>query len=195
MYIFEKCNHLYFHCYWFFRLDGVPFVHVLRLVILDVVVLAVAILVFIVCYKVFNPSRDTLSPEDLPVQSISHRKRSSRLHNFLLFVGKFIDVLFLAACGIIVPSVASAVYFLSFLYIATWWSFYRGLGQKFAIFRICVLVWSGLHLAFLHLYQMQLFQEDWLPSRTSFWARYQISHLKMAYFKVKCRHFKSNWLC
>ncbi|XP_056011934.1 piezo-type mechanosensitive ion channel component 1-like isoform X4 [Ostrea edulis] len=153
------------------RLDGVPFVHVLRLVILDVVVLAVAILVFIVCYKVFNPSRDTLNPEDLPVQSISHRKRSSRLHNFLLFVGKFIDVLFLAACGIIVPSVASAVYFLSFLYIATWWSFYRGLGQKFAIFRICVLVWSGLHLAFLHLYQMQLFQEDWLPSRTSFWAR------------------------
>ncbi|XP_061162541.1 piezo-type mechanosensitive ion channel component 2-like [Saccostrea echinata] len=154
------------------RLDGVPFIHVLRLVVLDVVILVVAIIVFVFCYKVFASSRDTLSTRDLPsIQSGSHRRRSQRLHNFLLFVGKFIDVLFLAACGIIVPSVASAVYFLSFLYIATWWSFYRGLGQKFTIFRICVLIWSGLHLAFLHLYQMQLFQEDWLPSRTSLLAR------------------------
>nr|XP_034339397.1 piezo-type mechanosensitive ion channel component 1 isoform X8 [Crassostrea gigas] len=154
------------------RLDGVPFIHILRLVVLDVVVLAVAILVFIVCYKVFNPSRDTLSSEDVPsLQSVTRRRRASRLHNFLLFVGKFIDVLFLAACGIIVPSLASAAYFLSFLYIATWWSLYRGLGKKFSIFRICVLIWSGLHLLFLHLYQMQLFQEDWFPSRTSLWAR------------------------
>lgn len=160
---------------WYFgvcRLDGVPFIHILRLVVLDVVVLAVAILVFIVCYKVFSPSRDTLSSEDVPsLQSITRRRRASRLHNFLLFVGKFIDVLFLAACGIIVPSLASAAYFLSFLYIATWWSLYRGLGKKFSIFRICVLIWSGLHLLFLHLYQTQLFQEDWFPSRTSLWAR------------------------
>lgn len=153
-------------CFGVCRLDGVPFIHILRLVVLDVVVLAVAILVFIVCYKVFNPSRDTLSSED-----VTRRRRASRLHNFLLFVGKFIDVLFLAACGIIVPSLASAAYFLSFLYIATWWSLYRGLGKKFSIFRICVLIWSGLHLLFLHLYQMQLFQEDWFPSRTSLWAR------------------------
>lgn len=153
-------------CFGVCRLDGVPFIHILRLVVLDVVVLAVAILVFIVCYKVFSPSRDTLSSED-----VTRRRRASRLHNFLLFVGKFIDVLFLAACGIIVPSLASAAYFLSFLYIATWWSLYRGLGKKFSIFRICVLIWSGLHLLFLHLYQMQLFQEDWFPSRTSLWAR------------------------
>ncbi|XP_078337037.1 piezo-type mechanosensitive ion channel component 2-like isoform X2 [Crassostrea virginica] len=155
------------------RLDGVPIIHILRLVVLDVIVLATAILVFIVCYKVFSPSRNTLTSDDLPSvqQSFTRRRRSNKLHNFLLFVGKFIDVLFLAACGIIVPSLASAAYFLSFLFIATWWSFYRGLGQKFAIFRICVLVWSGLHLAFLHLYQMQLFQEDWFPSRTSLWAR------------------------
>ena len=155
-------------------MDGVPIIHILRLVVLDVIVLATAILVFIVCYKVFSPSRDTLTSDDLPSvqQSFTRRRRSNKLHNFLLFVGKFIDVLFLAACGIIVPSLASAAYFLSFLFIATWWSFYRGLGQKFAIFRICVLVWSGIHLAFLHLYQMQLFQEDWFPSRTSLWARY-----------------------
>lgn len=135
---------------WYFgvcRLDGVSFIYILRLVVLDVVVLAVVIFVFIVCYKVFSLFRDILSFED-----VIRRRRVSRFYNFLLFVGKFIDVLFLVVCGIIVLFLVSVVYFLFFLYIVIWWLLYRGLGKKFFIFRICVLIWSGLYLLFFYLY-------------------------------------------
>ncbi|ESO89783.1 hypothetical protein LOTGIDRAFT_124598, partial [Lottia gigantea] len=65
----------------------------------------------------------------------------------------------IGASGIILPSVLSAVYFVSFLTIATLWALYYSMGRKFAFYRGFLLIFSGLHILTLHLYQFQFFQD------------------------------------
>ena len=137
------------------RLDGVDFINILRLILPDVAVLITSILVFVICYKLLKTSTDQTT--ELPTTVAKTRRK--RTEAFLQFFGEFLVVLFLAASGIIVPSVFGAFYFLSFLYISTFWAFYNTLGKKYALFRFVLLVWSGIHLCVLHLYQFQFFQE------------------------------------
>lgn len=142
-----------------FRLDGVPFLHVLRLVFPDVLMLIVSVLVFVVCYKLLVP-RPTTTGQQEELPSISTRVSKKRsVDTIVNFLGEFTIAILLAASGIIVPSAIGAFYFLSFLYIATWWAFYKGLGSKFGYFKIVIVVWSGVHLLLLYLYQFQFFQE------------------------------------
>ena len=95
------------------------------------------------------------------------RQQTSVLLNLL---GHIFTALLLALAGIALPSLLSATYFLSFLVIATWWGCYRSLGNRFAVFRIVLLVYSALHLVLLYLYQFQFFQEALDPA--NFYARY-----------------------
>ena len=118
-------------------------------------VLITSILVFVICYKLLKTTTDHTT--ELPTTVAKTRRK--RTEAFLQFFGEFLVVLFLAASGIIVPSIFGAFYFLSFLYISTFWAFYNTLGKKYALFRFVLLVWSGLHLCVLHLYQFQFFQE------------------------------------
>ncbi|KAK3085436.1 hypothetical protein FSP39_003276 [Pinctada imbricata] len=151
------------------RLDGVPFIHVLRLVFPDVFVLIASVLVYVLCRIFLKPStssEEQQSDSGLPLVQTRSRSRQ-RVDTFLYYIGEFLVVLLLAACGIIVPSLISAIYFLSFLFIATWWSFYRRLGRKFCIFRVFILVWSGLHILVLYLCQIQIVQDDILTDNTS----------------------------
>ncbi|CAC5396649.1 PIEZO1_2 [Mytilus coruscus] len=137
------------------RLDGVPVINIIRLVVPDLAVLITAILVFVICYVLLKVPEG----QDTELPTTASRTRRKRTERFLHFFGTFLVLLFLAASGIIVPSILGAFYFLSFLYISTWWAFYNSLGYKFAVYRFVVLVWSGLHLCVLHLYQFPFFQD------------------------------------
>ncbi|XP_060075477.1 piezo-type mechanosensitive ion channel component 1-like [Ylistrum balloti] len=144
------------------RLDGVPFLDILRLVFPDVFVLIVSVLVFVVCYKLLAPQPTVNGQEEIS-STATRTKRKRPVDTIVSFLGEFAVAILLAASGIIVPSAIGAFYFLSFLYIATWWAFYKSLGSKFSYFKIVIVIWSGLHLLLLHLYQFQFFQEAVSP--------------------------------
>ncbi|XP_055955380.1 piezo-type mechanosensitive ion channel component 2 isoform X2 [Patella vulgata] len=147
------------------RLDGVSVVNVVRLAATDGLVLIISLVVFLISFFLLKREANQLT--SLPLITTKSRRR--RGIPLIEFVGEFILNLLIAASGIILPSALSAVYFASFLILATLWSFYHTLGRKFAIFRVFLLTFSGLHILALHLYQFQFFQEA-VP-HTSFISR------------------------
>lgn len=68
----------------------------------------------------------------------------------------FVALLFAA---VIRPSAPSAVYFLVYLIMGTWWAFYKQLGKGFAITCRCVMVYACFHIICFMLYQMPWPQE------------------------------------
>jgi hypothetical protein len=79
--------------------------------------------------------------------------------------GHFLVILFLALSGIALPCVLSTTYFVLFIGVSTWVSCCRGLGRRFAVVRIIMMVYSALHLVLIYLYQFQFFQAI-LPPNT-----------------------------
>ena len=62
----------------------------------------------------------------------------------------------LGACGVAVPSLTSAVYFLFFLLKAALWAFHLdGRGQLLSVVRVPLLVFMGCHLVMVYLYQFE----------------------------------------
>lgn len=72
----------------------------------------------------------------------------------------------LLAAGIIQPSVISVIYFLTFLGLGTVWACHKAVRLRhrkaFACIRLILMVYSGIHVMVLYLYQSQIFQ-DVLP--------------------------------
>ncbi|XP_064641354.1 piezo-type mechanosensitive ion channel component 2-like isoform X4 [Lineus longissimus] len=119
----------------------------------DVLMVVISVIVLTLCSKFARTEPET------DAQHVRTQKRSTGTDKALKIIGEVLTLIFLTASAIIYPSVTSAVYFVSFIYIATWLSCYKTLGEKFAGFRIFLLLYSGLHLLTLHLYQFQFFQE------------------------------------
>jgi hypothetical protein len=114
----------------------------------------ISVIVLVLCCKFAKTEQDATDS-----QHGGACRRYSGKDKALKIIGEVLTLTFLTASAIIYPSATSAVYFLSFLCIATWLSCYKTLGRKFAGFRIFLLLYSGLHLLTLHLYQFQFFQE------------------------------------
>ena len=82
--------------------------------------------------------------------------------------------------GIVQPNVISSVYFLTFLFLGTFWACHRSVRFKrnkaFFCLKIFLTVYSAMHVILLYLYQFEFFQSQLLAS--SFYARY----IKPAWF-------------
>uniref|UniRef100_A0A8C9RRS0 Piezo-type mechanosensitive ion channel component 2a, tandem duplicate 2 n=1 Tax=Scleropages formosus TaxID=113540 RepID=A0A8C9RRS0_SCLFO len=80
--------------------------------------------------------------------------------NLITTAGKVVVTILLGLTGITLPSLTSAVYFLLFLGLCTWWSLCRTF-EPLVFSCLCVLmaIFSAGHLAVLYLYQLQTFQE------------------------------------
>ena len=156
----------------FFRVEPNDIGNIIRVVVPDIAMFSVSLVVFILCRK-FIP-RQTQNDDDPNLSHaesfISVRTRIIQTTVLVNLFGQFLVVLLLAASGIAFPSVISSIYFLTFLGMATWWSCYKSLGRKFAVFRILLLIYSGANLVILYLYQFQFFQEALAPE--DFYARY-----------------------
>ncbi|KAF7248884.1 Piezo-type mechanosensitive ion channel component 2, partial [Varanus komodoensis] len=69
-------------------------------------------------------------------------------------------VLLLGIAGIILPSAASAVYFLIFLGLCSWWSCHRRISpDAFHSLYVSIAIFSAGHLFVLYLYQLPFFQD------------------------------------
>lgn len=84
-------------------------------------------------------------------------------------MAKLLAFVALLLAAVIRPSAISAVYFLVYLIMGTWWAFYKQLGKGFAITCRCVMAYSCLHIICFILYQMpypqQVFPADELLPR------------------------------
>ncbi|XP_060599283.1 piezo-type mechanosensitive ion channel component 2-like isoform X3 [Ruditapes philippinarum] len=136
------------------RLDNVATIDIIRLVLPDAVVFLTGLLTYIICYKLLPEEKN--QSQELPTAVKTQKRRT--VNSVLDFLGESFLVLVLAASGVIVPSVISSLYFLSFMCLATIWSLYGHLGRKFNVYRILLLLYSASHILVLHLYQFQFFQ-------------------------------------
>uniref|UniRef100_A0A3B4CVA5 Piezo-type mechanosensitive ion channel component n=1 Tax=Pygocentrus nattereri TaxID=42514 RepID=A0A3B4CVA5_PYGNA len=89
---------------------------------------------------------------------------------FLRNVGRLLAVTLLALAGITLPSAFSALYFLLFIGVCTWWACHFPISQL-GFNALCVMVsfFSAGHLVCLYLYQSTFAQSIFTPS--SLWAR------------------------
>ena len=172
----------------FFRVEPNDIGNIIRVVVPDIAMFIVSLVVFILCRK-FIP-RQTPNDDD---PNLSHAESFSSVRTRIIqttvlvnLLGQFLVVLLLAASGIAFPSVISSIYFLTFLGVATWWSCYKSLGRKFAVFRILLLIYSGANLVILYLYQFQFFQEA--LAAEDFYARYFPSLLCEVIFSTLVGH-------
>lgn len=148
------------------RLEPNDIMNIIRIIVPDIAMFVVSIVVLVACRMLIPKHQDTLiGVEQVP----SRRQVSHRRSQVVKVLGELCVVLFLALSGVAYPSILSAVYFLTFLMVATWWGCYKTFGQKFANIRIALLVYSGSHLLLIYLYQFQFFQQILDPS--DFYAR------------------------
>ena len=119
---------------------------------------AIAILVFVTCYCLLQRQSGDSSEQTSGSPEV-HQCASNNDSTLANFVGEFFLALFLVLAGIAYPSALSSLYVLVFIAMGLWWGCYRHLGQKFAIVRIILLVYTSAHLITVYLYQFQFFQE------------------------------------
>lgn len=78
----------------------------------------------------------------------------------------FIAVMLLAG-GIMLPSLASAIYFVMFLILGTMWACHKAVRlqrkRAFAYVRFALTVYSGVHVLTFYVYQFQFFQKALPP--------------------------------
>ena len=73
----------------------------------------------------------------------------------------------LLAGGIMLPSLASAIYFVMFLILGTMWACHKAVRLRrkraFAFVALALMVYSGVHVLTLYMYQFQFFQKGLPP--------------------------------
>uniref|UniRef100_A0A3Q4MTG6 Piezo type mechanosensitive ion channel component 2 n=1 Tax=Neolamprologus brichardi TaxID=32507 RepID=A0A3Q4MTG6_NEOBR len=85
--------------------------------------------------------------------------------NLITTAGKVVITILLCITGITLPSLTSAVYFFTFLFLCTWWSLRRTLSTlMFSCMCVLMAIFSAGHLIVLYLYQFQFFQESVLTN-------------------------------
>lgn len=143
------------------RLDDLDALNVARLVVPDVLLLVVSIIVFLSCKYILTPPQtetevDENGKEQLPPVMERRPRRTSVVFEGLRSCNV---MMFCALSGIIFPSAISSFYFVTFLIVITWWSFYQSWGRVFKWFEILWLIFSGCHVIVLYIAQFQFFQE------------------------------------
>lgn len=173
------------------RLDEADALNIARLIGPDITACIICVITAVVCFfyqgtqaqnnnievevheqVVFEDPENPHSAPHSPVTPIvierPEKKTSpSRAAQFciaLLRLSDFIFVLLLALVAVIWPCVLSAIYFLTFLLVITWWSVYLPLKRPVLNgIKIFLLIYSAAHLVVLYLYQLQVFQQHVEP--------------------------------
>ncbi|XP_071959086.1 piezo-type mechanosensitive ion channel component 1-like [Antedon mediterranea] len=142
----------------FQRLD-VTALSSIRLVAPDVIVFIVSGIVLASCHKLLAQERAQETTQSAMSNTVYKRKKEKRSIVIAGLRG-LLTMTLLAFAAIIEPSMISAVYFVSFLVVVTWWSLYKTTGNRFIYWQGCWMVFSGFHLVLLYLCQFQFFQDN-----------------------------------
>ncbi|XP_033122825.1 piezo-type mechanosensitive ion channel component 2-like isoform X4 [Anneissia japonica] len=133
----------------------------IRLLAPDVVVLIVSSIVLAICHKLLAQENQRLQELSQTSQTDTTYERKSKKRSIVIAgLRGLLTMTLLAFAAVIEPSMISAVYFVSFLIVVTWWSLYKTTGKRFVYWQGCWMVFSGFHLILLYLYQFQFFQDN-----------------------------------
>ena len=142
------------HLYWSCRFDGVSVLDICRIIVPDVAVIAISITCVVCCRGLIDSS--PLRPETPQHIRISD---TTTWDNVMPY---FIAGMLLVG-GIMLPSLASVIYFVMFLILGTMWACHKAFRLRrkraFAYVRFALMVYSGLHVLTFYLYQFQFFQK------------------------------------
>ncbi|GAU96230.1 hypothetical protein RvY_07704-3 [Ramazzottius varieornatus] len=148
-----------------YRLDGASFFHVARLILPDVIIFIVSVVLAVLAFKIRQENADAPSNADVDLRP--HRDARTGLIRLL---AEATILIFVAAAGVIAPSLISSVYFLTFLFLGTFWACLGNAEMVFVkVVRYALLLFTAAHMAVLFLFQMDFFQD--LVDKDSFPAR------------------------
>jgi len=77
------------------------------------------------------------------------------------FLGNFVVVMMMGACGIALPSILNGVYFVLFVVVLTLWSCCVRSRGWFAVLRYLLLIYVAGHVIMIHLTQFEFMQHAW----------------------------------
>ena len=122
-------------------------------------VIAISITCVICC-------RSLISSSPLHQHTPQHIRASPDSSTWDNIMPYFIAVMLLVG-GIMLPSLASAIYFIMFLILGTMWACHKAIRLRrkkaFAYIRFALMVYSGIHVITFYLYQFQFFQSSLPP--------------------------------
>ncbi|XP_063601150.1 piezo-type mechanosensitive ion channel component-like [Penaeus indicus] len=143
----------------FVRLDGISEVDGTRWLLPECILLVFSPTVYVACLKLTAHA----SPDfHLPAHNAPNTQKNLGLR-ILNAVGTYLALAMIGGAGVMVPSVTSSVYFIVFMASATYWSLNNSLGRRFGYVCRGVMVYSGVHVVFLYIYQAQWIQEHIPP--------------------------------
>ncbi|OZC09943.1 hypothetical protein X798_03049 [Onchocerca flexuosa] len=113
-----------------------------------------------------NDSRNSRLVTNLQVvgesSSIIESGKVSITEAMILSLKKFSDIaviLVVGLVGILQPCILSFIYFIAFLFIATWWALYKPLQRHvFNTLKRLIIYYCALHFLLLYMYQIPFFQ-------------------------------------
>ncbi|CAF2332716.1 unnamed protein product [Rotaria sp. Silwood2] len=165
------------------RLDNSNAIRVLRLIFPDIVIFAISTICFFVIRRTLIVLRRrqseiqssitsnaiNLSPSIDSSTSTTHKRISwPRLLSIVRRIRLFIQFIIVGLAAFVYPSIINSIYFIFFLIIAFVWSLSIKFGKKFAFVRASLVIYTGMHLLTLYLYQFTFFQEALPP--LSLWS-------------------------
>ncbi|CAF4702929.1 unnamed protein product [Rotaria sp. Silwood1] len=166
------------------RLDNSNAIRILRLIFPDIIIFAISTICFFTIRRTLiilrrrqrneiqtSITSDTIniSPSiDSSTSTTTKRNSWPRLLSIVRRIRLFIQFIIVGFAAFVYPSIINSIYFIFFLIIAFLWSLSINFGKKFALVRALLVIYTGLHLLTLYLYQFTFFQEALPP--LSLWS-------------------------
>jgi len=162
------------YCCICFRIHVDDPINAIRIILPDVGVFIVTLLIFICCRVLLQPQQPPATADDAAASTaLTGNDRTNvvgpaehgRLFKYGVmigdFLGNFVVVMLMGACGIALPSIINSVYFLLFVAVLTLWSCCVCRGTWFACLRYVLLIYLAVHVITIHLTQFEFMQYAW----------------------------------
>jgi hypothetical protein len=167
---------------YFLSLDNSNAIRILRLIFPDIIILATSTICFVIIRRTLITSkrRQTTELQTSTTSNTSPSTNSSssgtnrrnlwpRLLSIVRRIRLFVQFVIVGFAAFVYPSIINSIYFIFFLIIAFIWSFSVKFGRKYAFVRALLVIYAGMHLLTLYLYQFMFFQEVLQP--LSLWSK------------------------
>jgi len=144
-----------------------------RIILPDVGVFVVTLLIFVSCRVLLHEQRVSFDEGGAASAALNGADRTDaarpaeyrRLFKYGAmiadFLGNFIVVMMMGACGIALPSILNGIYFVLFVVVLTLWACCVRSGGWFALLRYMLLVYVASHVIMIHLTQFEFMQHAW----------------------------------
>jgi len=96
-------------------------------------------------------------------EKLKKKMKKQKASEWAYYITEAIFLILLCSAAILNPSVTSSLYFIYFLFIATWLSCNRSLGIQYHYFRVFITIYVALHYILLFIYQMEFIRPHLPP--------------------------------